>query len=261
MFKIIAASLILLSGSVAAHAADRTGQTIKLGIDPTYPPLEFKKPDGSLTGFGVEITEAICAELRAKCIWVESSWDGIIPSLQARKFDIIASSMTITEKRKEQIAFSDKYSNAPSRLVAKRGSGLEPTPESLKGKRIGVQQGSSQETYAMAVWRPAGVEVVAYQTQDQIYSDLGSGRLDASLQASIQASDGFLKKPQGQEFEFAGQDMNDPKYFGIGSGFGLRKEDAELREDVNKAIAAIVADGTYKSINDKYFDFDAYGGQ
>src|SRR5690606_27435877 len=127
---------------------------------------------------------------------------------QARKFDVIASSMTITEKRAEQIAFSDKYSNAPSRLVARKGSGLEPTAASLRGKRIGVQQGSSQENFARAVWMPEGVEIVSYQTQDQIYADLISGRLDASLQASIQASEGFLKKPDGAGFEFAGPDMN-----------------------------------------------------
>ncbi|KRW97842.1 ABC transporter substrate-binding protein [Paracoccus sp. MKU1] len=259
MLNTIRISLLALLCAGAAQAEDRTGQTIRLGVDPTYPPLEYKQPDGSLTGFGIEITEAICAELRANCIWVESGWDGIIPSLQARKFDVIASSMTITEKRAEQIAFSDKYSNAPSRLVARKGSGLEPTAASLRGKRIGVQQGSSQETFARAAWMPEGVEIVSYQTQDQIYADLISGRLDASLQASIQASEGFLKKPEGAGFEFAGPDMNNPAYFGVGSGYGFRKDDAALREDWNKAFAAIRADGTYRKINDKYFDFDVYG--
>ena len=261
MKRTIAASIILLTSAISGQASDRTGQTLRLGIDPTYPPLEFKKPDGTLSGFGVEITEAVCAEMKAKCVFVESTWDGMIPSLLARKFDMIASSMTITEKRKEQIAFSDKYSNAPSRLVARKGSGLEPTENALKGKRVGVQQGSSQETYAMTVWRPAGGEVVPYQTQDLIYSDLVSGRLDASILESIQASDAFLKKPEGKEFEFVGASLSDPKYFGVGAGFGLRKEDGELREDVNKAIAAIVKSGTYKRINDKYFTFDALGEQ
>lgn len=261
MFDTIRVSLIALLLAGAAQAEDRSGQTIRLGVDPTYPPLEYKKPDGSLTGFGVEITNAICAELKAHCVWVESNWDGIIPSLQARKFDVIASSMTITEKRAEQIAFSDKYSNAPARLVARKDSGLAPTAASLRGRRVGVQQGSSQETYARALWMPEGVEVVSYQTQDQIYTDLTSGRLDAALQASIQAADGFLKKSEGAGFAFAGPDLNDPAYFGVGSGYGFRKDDAALREDWNKALAAILANGTYKLINDEYFDFDVYGGQ
>lgn len=258
MIRKVAATLLLLASIATGQATERT---IKLGIDPTYPPLEFKKPDGALSGFGVEITEAVCAEMKVRCVWVESTWDGMIPSLIARKFDMIASSMTITDKRREQIAFSDKYSNAPSRLVAKKGAGIDATPQALKGRRVGVQQGSSQETYAMTLWRPAGVEVIPYPTQDLIYSDLVSGRLDASLQASIQASDAFLKKADGKDFEFVGASLNDPKYFGVGAGFGFRKNDGELREDVNKAIAAIIKNGTYKRINDKYFDFDALGEQ
>jgi histidine transport system substrate-binding protein len=135
---------------------------------------------------------------RAKCVWVESSWDGIIPALQAKKIDAIASSMMFIPKRMEQIAFTNKVSNAPSRLVVRRGSPLQPTAASLKGKRIGVEQGSSQEAYAKAMWAPAGVEIVSYQNQDLVYNDLVSGRLDASFQSSIQANSGFLKKPIGK---------------------------------------------------------------
>lgn len=261
MFKTIIITTFILTSAVSAHATDYAKQTLRLGIDPTYPPLEFKKPDGTYSGFGVEVTEAVCEEMKVKCIWVESNWDGMIPSLQARKFDMIASSMTITEKRREQIAFSEKYSNAPSRLVARKGANLLPNVETLKGRRIGVQQGSSQETYAMTLWRPFGVSVISYQTQDLIYSDLISGRLDASLQATIQAADAFLKKETGQGFEFVGANLNDPQYFGVGAGYGLRKNDDELRENVNHAIKAIVKNGTYKRINDKYFDFDALGSE
>lgn len=257
----IATSLVLLTASGVASAADWSGKVLKLGVDPTYPPLEFKRPDGKLTGFGVDIAEALCTQLRAKCIWVESSWDGMIPALLAKKFDAIASSMTITPKRMEQIAFSNKISNAPARLIAHRGSGLLPTVASLKGKRIGVEQGSTQETYAKTVWQPAGVEVVSYQNQDLVYADLVTGRLDASLQASIQASDGFLKKPMGKDFTFAGAVLEDPKIFGVGDGIGLRKEDVVLREDLNKALATILANGTYARINKKYFDFDIYGSK
>ncbi|WP_085632565.1 MULTISPECIES: ABC transporter substrate-binding protein [unclassified Pseudomonas] len=262
MKKVIAAvSLVILSASGLAGAADWSGKVLRLGVDPTYPPLEYKNQDGTLTGFGVDIAEALCAELKARCVWVESSWDGMIPGLLARKFDAVASSMTITPKRLEQIAFTDKVSNAPSRLVAKRGSGLEPTVDSLKGKRIGVEQGSTQESYAKAVWGRNGVEVLSYQNQDQVYADLVVGRLDASLQGAIQASYGFLKTTQGQDFELTGVTLDDPTYFGVGDGLGLRKADVALREDLNKALAAILANGTYAQINNKYFDFDVYGAK
>jgi histidine transport system substrate-binding protein len=262
MIKILAAvSLLAITASSLAGAADWSGKTLRLGVDPTYPPLEYKQRDGTLTGFGVDIAEALCAQLQAHCVWVESSWDGMIPGLLARKFDAVASSMTVTPKRMEQIAFTDKVSNAPARLVVKRGSGLLPTLESLKGKRVGVEQGSTQEAYAKAVWGSKGVEVLSYQNQDQVYADLVVGRLDASLQGSIQASYGFLNTAVGKDYEFAGATLDDPQFFGVGDGIGVRKNDVELREDLNKALAAILADGTYERINKKYFDFDVYGAK
>ncbi|PWY38313.1 ABC transporter substrate-binding protein [Pseudomonas sp. RW409] len=261
MKKMIAAvSWVLLSVSATAGAADWSGKVLKLGVDPTYPPLEYKDPDGKLSGFGIDIAEALCAELKARCVWVESSWDGMIPALLARKFDAIASSMTVTPKRMTSIAFTDKISNAPARLIAKRGSGLVPTLDSLKGKRVGVEQGSAQEAYAKAKWGAQGVQILSYQSQDQVYADLIVGRLDASLQSSIQASYGFLSKPIGKDFEFAGDTLADTEFFGVGDGIGLRKDDVELREDLNKALATILANGTYARINRKYFDFDIYGG-
>ncbi|CAD6562261.1 Histidine-binding periplasmic protein [Paraburkholderia hiiakae] len=259
----MALSLALAAAATAApaHAVDLKGREIRLAVDPTYPPLEYKTPDGKLTGFGVDIANALCAQLNARCVSVETSFDGMIPGLLARKFDVISSSMTITPKRMEQIAFSNKISNAPARLVVRRGSSLLPDAGSLKGKRVGVEQGTSQEDYARARWQSAGVEVVAYQNQDQVYADLVSGRLDAAFQASIEASDGFLKKPEGKDFEFAGPAMDDPKYFGQGDGLGLRKQDVALRDAFNRALAEILANGTYARINRKYFDFDIYGAK
>ncbi|WP_052048813.1 ABC transporter substrate-binding protein [Pseudomonas aeruginosa] len=252
----IALSLLL---AAPAGAADWTGKVLRLGVDPTYPPLEYKQPDGRLAGFGIEIGEALCAELRARCEWVESNWDGIIPALLSRKIDAIVSSMTITPKRAQHIAFTDRVSNAPSRLVVRRGSALLPDAESLRGKRVGVGQGSNQEAYAKAEWAAKGVRVVSYQNQDQVYADLVMGRLDASLQGAVQASYGFLDKPVGKDFELAGAVLDDPRYFGVGDGIGLRKEDVALREDLNKALATIRANGTYARINARYFDFDLYG--
>ncbi|KVX50306.1 ABC transporter substrate-binding protein [Burkholderia ubonensis] len=261
MKKWMAAVAMTLAAGAAHAGGDWAGREIRLAVDPTYPPLEYKLPDGTLVGFGVDITNALCAELRARCVWVESSFDGMIPGLLARKFDVIASSMTITPKRMQQIAFTNRISNAPARLVVRKGSPLLPSAESLKGKRVGVEQGSAQADYALANWQAAGVQIVSYPNQDQVYADLVTGRLDAAFQASIAASDGFLKKPQGKDFTFAGAPIDDPKYFGQGDGLGLRKQDVELRDAFNHALAAILANGTYARINRKYFDFDIYGAK
>lgn len=76
--------LLPLAASFPALSGEFSGKVIKLGIDPTFPPLEYKNPQGKLTGFGVDIAQALCDQMQAKCVWVESSWDGMIPGLQAK---------------------------------------------------------------------------------------------------------------------------------------------------------------------------------
>ena len=153
------------------------------------------------------------------------------------------------------LAFSAKLFNTPTRLVAKQGSPLQPTVASLQGKTVGVEQGSIQETYAKQNWAPKGVNVIAYQNQDQVYMDLKSGRLEAALQDEVQASLGFLKTSRGAGFAFAGEAIPTGA-----AAIGLRKEDADLKAKIDKTIADMIKDGTYKKIESKYFDFDVYGG-
>lgn len=260
-FTTFSFSLVLfcfLLSPYIAYAEDFAGKTIRLGVDPTFPPLEFKTPQGKLTGFGVEIAEALCAQMKANCIWIESNWDGMIPGLLTRKFDAIASSMTVTPQREKQIAFSDKISDAPTWLVARSGLSLLPTVESLKGKSVGVQQGSSQEAYANAMWRPEGVNVISYSGQQEVNEDLANGRLDASLMASIAATD-FFRTPAGKNFTLQGEQLHHSGLLGQGDAIGLRKEDTSLREAFNEALKIIISNGIYKKINDKYFNFNIYG--
>ncbi|BAK76799.1 cationic amino acid ABC transporter, periplasmic binding protein [Pseudogulbenkiania sp. NH8B] len=249
----VALTLALAAGSV--YAKDWT--VIRFGIDPSYAPFESKAPDGKLVGFDIDIGNAICTKLKARCEWVENAWDGIIPALKAKKFDAILSSMSVTEKRQQQIAFSDKIYHTPTRLIARKGAALA-TLASLKGKRIGVEQGSTQEAYAKKYWEPSNVTVVPYQNQDLVYQDLQSGRLDAALQDAVQADMGFLKTPRGHDYAFVGPALNDTQTLGVGAAIGLRKEDQDLRQKINKAIADIHKDGTYQKIENKYFGFDVY---
>ncbi|MBX4145242.1 transporter substrate-binding domain-containing protein, partial [Ralstonia pickettii] len=197
MKRLIAAVSIALLAVSAGPAVAKDWTTIRFGTDASYAPFESKAPDGKLVGFDIDLGNAICERMKVRCVWVENAFDGMIPALKARKFDCVLSSMSVTEKRLAQIAFTDKINNVPPRLVARRGSNLQPTPESLRGKSVGVEQGSTQETYARTYWEPKGVIVRTYQTQDLVYQDLLSGRLDASLQSSVQADLGFLKTAKG----------------------------------------------------------------
>ncbi len=256
--RVLALSLMLAISSVGSVFA-AIPKTLRIGTDPTYPPFESKDSSGKLVGFDIDLTNEICARIHTKCTYVEGDFDGLIPSLQANKIDAIISSLSITEKREKQIAFSEKLYAANSRLVAVKGSTLQPTVASLKGKSIGVEQGTTQETYANEYWRPQGVNVVSYSGQDQVYQDLHAGRIDAAFQDEVQAGEGFLKSPVGNAYAFAGPAVKDEKIFGVGTGMGMRKSDTDLKAAVDKAFESMRKDGTYDKLAKKYFDFNVYG--
>ncbi|MEA9389132.1 lysine/arginine/ornithine ABC transporter substrate-binding protein [Acerihabitans sp. TG2] len=250
--------LVLAIAASSAFAA--MPKDIKIGTDPTYAPFESKNASGQLVGFDIDLAKDLCKRIQAKCTFVESDFDALIPSLKAKKIDAIISSLSITEKREQEIAFTDKLYAANARLIAKVGTAIKPTVDSLKGKRVGVLQGSTQEAYANAMWQPKGIDVVAYANQDLIYADLGTGRIDAAFQDEVAGSEGFLKQPAGKGYVFAGPAVKDNQFFGVGTGMGLRKDDPELKAALDKAFAEMRKDGTYSKLAKKYFDFDVYGG-
>ena len=255
MNKLLKVACMLAASTVFAANA----QDLRLGVEPGYAPFEVKTPEGKLAGFDIDLGNELCKRIAANCTWVEGEFDGLIPSLKAKKIDAILSSMSITEQRQKEIDFTDKMYGTPARLVAASGSKLLPTVDALQGKHVGVFQGTTAETYAKEQWASKGINVVTYQAQELVYADLVNGRLDAAFQDAVAANDGFLKQPQGKGFAFAGPEVNEVKYFGVGAGIGLRKEDAALKAQLNKALADMIKDGTYATIAKKYFDFDIYG--
>ena len=255
-FPSLLAAALIAAVTAATPAFAKDANVLRLGIDPTYPPMDVKMPDGHVTGFDVDLADEICRRIAMHCEWVEMEFSGMIPALQARKIDAIISSMAITEKRMQQIAFSTKLFQFKSRLIAKTGAPLTVSAEGLRGKRVGVQSGTQFETYAQKNWQPGGAEVVAYQSQEGVFNDLMAGRLDAALLGSVEADNGFLKTPRGQGFGFVGGPLEMGDH---GTGIGLRKDDVALKANIDRAITSMRADGTYQKISRKYFDFDVYG--
>lgn len=176
-----------------------------------------------------------------------------------RKIDAILSSMSITEDRKKSVDFSDKYYLTPARLVMKSGAQVSESLDELKGKKIGVQRGSIHDRFAKEVFAPKGAEIVPYGTQNEIYLDVAAGRLDGTVADATLLEDGFLKTDAGKGYSFVGPAFTDAKYFGDGIGIAVRKGDKANLDRINAAITAIRANGTYKQIQDKYFNFDIYG--
>jgi arginine/ornithine transport system substrate-binding protein len=247
------------SAPVAAAPAPEVGP-LKVAIDPTYEPFTFKSADGQPTGFDVDVANALCEQIKRKCEFVEQVWDSMIPGLNAKKYDVIISSMSATDERKQEIDFTDKYYQTPSRIVLKKGTKFTDLA-SLKGKKIGVLKGSTQEKYAMDNLKPVGVVINSYEAQDQVYLDIKSGRIDGTVADFLEVTGGFLSKPEGAKYEFIGPVLSDVKYF-AGAAVALRKGEDQLKGELNEAIKAIRANGTYKTLNDKYFakyNIDVYG--
>ena len=251
---------LLLAAAITAIGATAfaQGKDLKVAIDATYEPFTFKTAYGKPTGFDVDIASALCEEIKRKCVFVEQPWDGMIPGLLAKKYDVIISSMSITADRLKQVDFTDKYYNTPSRVVLKKDVKYTG-PESIKGKKIGVLKASTQEKYALGELKTKGVEVISYDAQDQVYLDIKAGRLDGTVADILEVGGGFLGKPGGEAYELKGDELYIPKYFGQGAGVALRKGQGELKSQISAAIKTIRANGKYKAINDKYFTFDVYG--
>lgn len=225
---------------------------IRFGTESAYAPFEYKNEKGELVGFDIDVGNAICEKLKAKCVWVEQPFDSLIPGLQARKFDIIHASLTHNAAREKVIAFSENVYAIPTQLLAKKGSDVLPTVESLKNLKVGVLQGSAQEAFARQVWGKKGVRIVSYQDQEQTFVDLGAGRIDVALLEKPNGITGFLSKPEGKDWEFVGEPLVHP-LLDNNIGLGLRKQDKELKADVDAAILQLRADGTMSKLAEKYF--------
>lgn len=218
---------------------------IRFGVDPNYAPFAYKDGTGTLTGFEVDIGNAICAHLNVRCQWVESDFDGMIPSLNAGKIDAIFASMTVTDARQKVIDFSSEVFSSPTAMV------FRPGTELAQGTAVGYLQGSTQEAYARQVLAPQGMRIVAYADQEQVYADLVAGRLRASLQDVQQAKSGFLRTPQGAGFVMG--DVIESELMPSKSAIGLAKGNQALKALLDKGLAALHADGTYARLQEQYF--------
>jgi polar amino acid transport system substrate-binding protein len=245
-----AATLALAAGAVAA-------QEVKIGVaaEP-YPPFASLNASGEWEGWEIEIINAVCEAAELDCVITPVAWDGIIPSLTGQQIDAIMASMSITEERQKTIDFSDPYYNTPAVIVADKSMDIEPTPESLAGKIIGIQASTIHQAYANEYFGDAA-EIRVYQTQDEANQDLVAGRIDATQADSIAMAD-FVGSDNGSCCEIKGPVANDESILGRGVGAGVRKGDDALRESLNEGIAKILADGTHEEITSRYFDASIY---
>nr|WP_320192584.1 transporter substrate-binding domain-containing protein [uncultured Desulfobacter sp.] len=254
LYTVWALTALVLSAG-AAMAADRP---VKVAIEGNFPPFNYVDTKGTPLGFEVDLVKEICRRIGRSCEFTVVDWDGIIPALLARKIDVVAASMSITEERKRAVAFTHKYYAETGSFAVVKGSGIKISPDGLKGKRVGVQRATIWGDYVKHVFPDA--VIVYYDNVDLGCLDLIARRIDAMLGQTLYMND-WLKKPNAKDLVISGVPVSNSQYIGEGIGFAMRKSDTDLQTRFNTALDAMLADGTYQKLADRYFDFDIYGSK
>lgn len=246
--KVLLTALFLLVGGSSVALAD----SVRIATEGAYPPFNMKNASGELEGFDVDIAKALCAEMKAQCEIVAQDWDGIIPGLLAKKYDAIIASMSITEERKQKVAFTGSYYSNYLRFVAAKDKGVQANSAGLKGKNLGAQRATIAAQHLEDNYRK-DANIKVYDTQEAAYLDLKAGRIDALLSDIYPAYD-WLQQAGNDGYNFVGDSIDIDDKIGI----AVRKDDNDLRNKLDAALKAIRANGTYARINAKYFPFDIY---
>ncbi|MDA9121519.1 transporter substrate-binding domain-containing protein [Candidatus Pelagibacter sp.] len=256
--------------------------SIKIGTEGAYPPWNNTDASGKLVGFEIELGNELCKIMKQECTFVPQDWDGMIPALLMRKFDVIMAGMSITPERQKTITFSQGYATEPATLAVMKGSSLESmdTPdainlnrsgsdvkkalktilESLAGKTVCTQTGTIHQNF-LESGDVGKVNVRTYKTQDEVNLDLTSGRCDVALAAK--ASFVEFAEASGKAVVTVGPNLAGGA-FGDGVGVGIRqggddtigKRDAKLLKDFNKAIDKARKNGTISKLAIKWFGDD-----
>jgi cystine transport system substrate-binding protein len=240
-------ALAILPGQAGENLdAIKAAGEIKIGTEGTYSPFTYHDASGKLVGFDVEIGEAIAQKLGVKATFVEGKWDGLIAGLDAKRYDAVLNQVGITEERKVKFDFSDPYVASKAALIVREDNSEITDFAGLKGKKAAQSLTSNYGKLA----QESGAELVATEGFDQAIALVVQGRADATLNDSLSFYD-FKKKQPNAPVQIVATEGNASQ-----SGVLLRKGDPELVAEINKALADIKADGTYKAISEKYFGAD-----
>jgi len=225
-------------------ATDDAPLNIKIATESSYKPFSYTDADGKLIGYEIELVDALCAQMKAECEVISQDWDGLIPGLNAQKFDAAIAGMSITPERKEVVEFSDPYFHTGIILIGKKGDDI--SVDGLKGQPIASQRSTVASQYLQE--KHADSDIKLYDTQDNAYLDLTSGRVRAMMSDKVTGID-WLKTEAGKDYEVKGQEISTSD---DAMGIAFRKGDP-LVAKFNKALAELKDNGTYDQITGSYF--------
>lgn len=249
----LSATMLMLAGcnnsttpteNVAVDSADAAPMNIKIATESSYKPFSYTDANGKLIGYEIELIDALCAEMQAECEVISQDWDGLIPGLNAQKFDAAIAGMSITPERLEVVEFSDPYFHTGIILIGKKGDNF--SVDDLTAQPIASQRATVSAQYLQDEHSDADIKL--YDTQDNAYLDLTSGRVRAMMSDKVTGID-WLKTPAGQDYEVKGAEIStDDDAMGI----AFRKADP-LVAKFNAALAELKANGSYDQITSSYF--------
>jgi len=269
--------IYLLSIGVFGVASIANSQTIRIGTEGAYPPWNNINSAGDLEGAEIDFGNEACKRMGVTCEWVTQDWDGIIPALLQGKYDIIIAGMSITEERKEKVNFTTGYMTDGARFAVLKNSGLANLNiagmakvnlnnaggkeqaaigqliAAMDGKTVCVQSSTIHQNF-LEKHMSGAVDVKLYQAVDDHNLDLAAGRCDAVL-ADVGSIIDFMESDGGVDVAFTGPTFSGG-VFGDGVGGAVRKEDTDILEMWNAAIAEMSKDGTTAEITKEWFGRD-----
>lgn len=273
---ILRAALGLLVGLLAGQARAEDWKKITIATEGAYAPWNFVEASGKLNGYDVDVTNDLCRRMGSECEIIAQDWDGMIPALNAKKYDAIVAAMVITPKRQELVDFTIPYAKGARTFITLKDSPLASVPAldetlsldrdsekvkqavealkpALQGKAVGVQVATTHVRFLEEYLKDV-VEVREYKSAEAMVLDLNAGRIDAGFDG-IAFLGGLSGTAEGEKLTFIGPRF-DEGIFGIGSGIAVRKHTPELRDKLNVALKAAIADGTLSKLSLKWFKLD-----
>ena len=240
MIRPISAIAILLA---VCLACDRGQDTVRMGTEGGYPPYNFMNDAGEVDGFERELGDELCRRADLDCVWVTNEWDTIIPNLVNDNYDTILAGMSITDERDEVIDFTQPYTPpSPSVYVGLAGAGDEVVDGKVAAQVATVQAGYLSE---------AGATLLEYELAEEVFEAVLSGEADAALVDREFAQDSMAER--GDRLAIVGPDV----MLDSGIGIGVREDDTELKDKLDRAIKAMKEDGSLNALIRKWFDQDA----
>ena len=246
----LCAVLAFLLSVDAAAASDQPRREIRFAVAAHFPPFQSRNHQGQLVGLNIELGNALCEQLNVRCTWVDQVLMENFPALEARQFDAIMG-MAPTPNRRQRVSFTNDLYPITTRLVARRASGLTPDRRALKGKRVGVLIRSNREAFALARWKPAGVNIKSFWLNDQLVQSLIAGDIDATLQGAVEIREALLDTAAGLDFDFMGAAVSS-ELLGDSVAIAVRKLDTRLRSELNCALEQLKQNGEYQRILQPY---------